>query len=121
MSGLPESRHGGTIYEYTPFRRQSARRRAFAATLIRLPLDHHRTSEKNCSNNPLSSSGGPSLPSLMMGVATCAHHPPANSALLPLRDGGYDGARYGRSRGEPDLAWKVVPLLGTSGENPGSR
>src|SRR5262249_59131889 len=96
MAVLPESRLGGPIYDYTPLRRQSARRRAFAATLIRLPLDHHRTSEKNCSNNPLSSSGGPSLPSLMMGVATCAHHPPANSALLPLRDGGDDGARYVR-------------------------
>jgi hypothetical protein len=51
-------------------RGQSAKRLAFAATLIGLPLDHHRTSDKNCSNNPCSSSGGPSLPSLMMGVAT---------------------------------------------------
>ena len=42
---------------------------SFAATLIRLPLDHHRTSEKNCSNSPRSSSGGPSRPSLMTGVA----------------------------------------------------
>jgi hypothetical protein len=46
-------------------RRQSATRLAFAATLP----DHHRTSEKNCSNNPRSSSGGPSLPSLMFGIA----------------------------------------------------
>jgi hypothetical protein len=49
-------------------RRQSARRLAFAMMLIRLALDH-RTSEKNCSNSPRNSSGGPSLPSLMTGVA----------------------------------------------------
>src|SRR5262249_45410154 len=80
MSGLPESRHGGTIYEYTPLRRQSTRRLAFAATLIRLPLDRHRTSEKNCSNNPRSSSGGPSRPSAITGVATCAPPPPASAS-----------------------------------------
>src|SRR5215831_11735245 len=88
---------------------------------IRLPLDHHRTSEKNCSNSSRNSSGGPSLPSDITGVATCAHHPPANSALLPLRDGGDDGARYVRFRGEPDIAGDVVQLLGTSGKNTGPR
>ena len=69
--------------------------------MIHLPPDHHRTSEKNCSNNPRSSSGGPSLPSDITGVATCAHHPLANSALLPLRDGGDDGARYVRFSNRP--------------------
>src|SRR5262249_30453367 len=113
-----DAKHNPGRYD---LRRQSARRLAFAATLIRLPLVHPCTSEKNCSNNPLSSSGGPSLPSLMTGVATCAHHPPANSALLPLRDGGDDGARYVRFRGEPDIAGDVVQLLGTSGKNTGPR
>ena len=56
--------------KYNPGRydlwRQGARRLlALAATLIR-----HRTSEKNCSNSPRNSSCGPSLPSLMIGVAT---------------------------------------------------
>src|SRR5262249_12153949 len=61
---LGDAKHNPGFYD---LRRQRARRLAFAATLIRL---HHRTSDKNCSNNPRSSSGGPSLPSLMMGVAT---------------------------------------------------
>src|SRR6201997_1295071 len=45
------------------------------------------------------------------------HPQPANSALLPLRDGGGDGARYVRFRGEPDIAGDV----GTSGKNTGPR
>src|SRR5262245_17816029 len=50
-------------------RRQGARRLALAATLIRLALDH-RTSEKNCSNSPRSSSCGTSRPSDIKGVST---------------------------------------------------
>src|SRR5262249_57826542 len=52
---------------------------------------------------------------------TCAHRLPANSALLPLRDGGGDGARYVRFRGEPDIAGNVVHLLGTSGKHKSPR
>jgi hypothetical protein len=63
---LGDAKHNPGRYD---LRRQRARRLTFGATLIRLPLDHHRTSEKNCSNNPRNSSGGPSLPSLMTGVA----------------------------------------------------
>ena len=59
---LGDAKHNPGRYDLW---RQSASRLAFAATLIR-----HRTSEKNCSNNPRNSSCGPSLPSLMIGVAT---------------------------------------------------
>src|ERR1700745_3167842 len=45
------------------------------------------------------------------------HPQPANSALLPLRDGGGDGARYVCFRGEPDIAGDVGP----SGKNTGPR
>jgi hypothetical protein len=64
---LGDTKHNPGRYD---LRRQSAGRLAFAATLIRLPLDHHRTSEKNCSNNPRNSSGGPSRPSDITGAAT---------------------------------------------------
>src|ERR1700730_11552798 len=45
------------------------------------------------------------------------HPQPANSASLPLRDGGDDGARYVRFRGEPDIAGDVA----TSGKNTSPR
>jgi hypothetical protein len=47
--------------------RYDLRRQGAALNLV--PLSHFCTSAKNCWNSPSSSSGGPSRPSLMRGVA----------------------------------------------------
>src|SRR5262249_59523883 len=94
------------------------------AALVLIPLSHFCTSAKNCWNSPSSSSGGPSRPSLMMGVATYFSRSIFQSRMVaPLKPGlpcGPWAPRSPFSLAAPRLPWLPRSCPPEPGPEPGA-
>src|ERR1700757_1232650 len=103
------------------FRRQGA---TLNAALDLVPLSHFCTSAKNCWNSPSSSSGGPSRPSLMRGMARYFSRSIFQPRMVaPLKPGlpcGPCAPRSPFSPAAPRLPWLAISCQPLPGQGPGA-